>query len=138
MLIMEWVPKGQTVENWTDMVTMQTFYHRGQLKPSDFEDRMVADWKTHCPDTSYQPIRSGVERGYAFSFWLLYCEKVSGTGQSEFTFIKAIQGNDAFYSVQKAFKVPPPKDEIVTWSKFMREVFVCDTRIPDRDCPKTD
>ena len=34
-LITEWVPAGETAENWTEMVTVQVFYHLG-MSPEAF------------------------------------------------------------------------------------------------------
>lgn len=136
MLIMEMVPKGQTVENWTDLITMQVFYQRGDLKPADFESDMVTKWAASCPGSNYQPVKAGVENGYEFSFWILACDRNPATGQGEYAFVKVVRGNDAFYSVQKAFKSDPTNDQIVTWSKFMSQVRVCDSRIAARACPK--
>ncbi|MCG6858417.1 MAG: hypothetical protein LJE67_10155 [Salaquimonas sp.] len=136
VLVVEWVPEGQSAENWTDMITMQTLYGRGDLKPFAFEKKMVSEWTINCPATKYQPIRDGVENGYTFSFWLLSCEKNPKTGKPDFTMMKAMQGNDSFYTVQRAFKSQPAKDTVVNWSNFMSQIRVCDTRLPDRECPK--
>ena len=56
------------------------------------------------------------------------------TGKPEITWFKAIQGNDSFYVVQVAFKAWPSKEQITQWMGYLKEVTVCDTRLPDRAC----
>ena len=134
-LMSEFVPEGQSVENWTDMITVQVFYRRADMTPAGFEEQMRGNWLGACPDAVYQPIRDGEENGYAFSFWLLNCPKNPGTGSAENTFFKAIRGNDAFYVVQKAFKSQPQDLQIVEWTRFLSEVYVCDSRLEGQACP---
>ena len=50
---------------------------------------------------------------------------------------KAIQGNDSFYVVQKAFKFSPSREQVVTWTRYLRKIAVCDSRLPERRCPAT-
>lgn len=135
-MIVEMVPQGETVENWTQMVTMQIFFHRGDMTPQAFEQNMQANWSNSCPNSQYRQIRSGAENGYSFSFWLLDCPLNSQSGKPETTFFKAIQGNDAFYVVQKAFRGEPTKDQIVDWTQLAGKVQVCDTRLPEQACPE--
>jgi hypothetical protein len=45
-----------------------------------------------------------------------------------------IQGNDSFYIVQVAFKAWPSKEQITQWMSYLKDVAVCDTRLPDRPC----
>jgi len=54
----------------------------------------------------------------------------------EYTWFKAIQGNDSFYVVQKAFKFNPSEEQITQWTAFFRSIKVCDSRLKDRPCPK--
>jgi len=57
------------------------------------------------------------------------------TGKPELTWFKALQGNDNFYLVQKAFKFEPSGEQVTDWVNFLNTVKVCDTRLPDRACP---
>jgi hypothetical protein len=70
--------------------------------------------------------------------WSLTCPRNPATGKPEMTWFKALQGNDSFYVVQKAFKFVPDKDQVAKWMGFLRAVAVCDSRLPDRACPQAD
>src|ERR1700739_4262197 len=49
MLMTEFVPAKETVENWTEMVTVQVFFGL-QSAPQQFMDDMVKRWRAACPD----------------------------------------------------------------------------------------
>ena len=135
-LMSEMVPDGQTVENWTEMVTMQIFFNQ-KTPPQLFRARMGALWSKACPNSIYQPVAADTERGYPAEVWMQVCPANPKTGKPEHTFFKAIQGNDSLYVVQKAFKYEPSREEVVTWTRFLKTVTVCDSRLADRACPAT-
>jgi hypothetical protein len=87
---------------------------------------------------------TGEENGYPFALWMQMCRNNPQVNQAEITLFKVIQGNDSFYFVHRAWRVPTvspneaiPIDpnELVEWGRYMRLVGVCDTRIPERNCP---
>jgi hypothetical protein len=48
--------------------------------------------------------------------------------------MKAIQGRDSFYLVQKAYKFEPSAEQKKQWDDYLDSVSVCDTRRPERPC----
>jgi len=136
--MVEWVPDGETVENWTEMVTVQIFYHV-KMAPDAFMQDLAKRWMASCPGSpDAHTIANVVENGYPSLVWLLDCPKNPATGKPEITWFKAVQGNDSFYVVQKAFKFGPSKEQITRWVAYLKSVHVCDSRLADRPCPKTD
>ncbi|MCW5691543.1 MAG: hypothetical protein KIT48_04195 [Pseudolabrys sp.] len=132
--ITEMVPKAESVNAWTEMVTVQVF-HQLKAKPEEFRDRIIGLWRKSCPEAESAPIMSAAENGYAVTMWLSSCPHNKETGKPEFTFMKAIAGKDSFYVVQKAFKQTPSKEQTAIWTQYLKKVGVCDTRLPDRACP---
>jgi hypothetical protein len=130
----EMVPEGQTVENWTEMVTVQIFFGQKTL-PQLFRARINSLWAKACPNSIYAPVAAGPERGYPAEVWMQVCPSNPKTGKPEHTFFKAIQGHDSLYVVQKAFKYEPARDEVTNWTHYLKNVSVCDSRIPERACP---
>ena len=136
MLMTEFVPAKETVENWTEMVTVQVFFGL-KATPQQFMDDMGERWRAACPEAEEaHTVADAPENGYPTLVWLLSCPKNPGTGKPEITWFKAVQGNDSFYLVQKAFKFEPSKEQITRWMGYLRKVSVCDSRIADRACPK--
>ncbi len=136
MLMNEMVPASETVDNWTEMVTVQIFFGL-KTTPEQFAGRLNNGWLASCPGSSATTVVSAVENGYPALLWLLDCPRNPATGKPEMTWVKAVAGNDSFYVVQKAFRFSPSKDQVVQWTKFLKSVAVCDSRIAARACPRT-
>jgi len=133
--ITEMVPANESVQGWTEMVTVQVFGGMTGVTPDQFRDRMVQLWAASCANAVAGPPTQAVENGYRIAFWMMSCPRNKDTGKPETTWFKAIQGRDSFYVVQKAFKFDPSKDQIAQWSLYLKKVAVCDTRLKARACP---
>ena len=134
-LITEMVPVAETVENWTEMVTVQIFFGLKE-SVSAFRLRMEKLWAQACADVKSTPVGDGVVNGYTTITWRMTCPLNKRTGKPEITWFKAISGRDSFYVVQKAFKFEPPPEKAAAWVAYLNKVSVCDTRLPDRACPR--
>lgn len=133
-IISEMVPSAETVENWIEMVTVQIFLNMREVTPTQYRARLEALWANACAGSEFSTIKGGVENGYATLTWLQKCPLNKQTGKPELTWMKAMQGRDSFYLVQKAFKFAPSPEQIKHWDGFLDSVRVCDTRLPDRLC----
>lgn len=134
MVMHELVPDNQTANNWTEMLTVQVFYGT-RIDPVKFEADMEKRWSAHCPNATSQKISTATDNNYPAMLWQLACPSNPSTGKPELTWFKAIEGNDNFYLVQKAFKFEPSKQQLDDWLNYLRSVRVCDTRLSDRQCP---
>lgn len=135
--ITEMVPSNESVQNWTEMVTVQVFYGLKDVTPEQFKGRIEQLYSSACPGSQTKPLGQGTERGYATGTWVMLCPLNGQTGKPENTWFKAIQGRDSFYVVQKAYKFTPSKEQESKWLGFLKNVSVCDSRLADRACPKT-
>jgi hypothetical protein len=96
-LMNEMVPTSETVNDWTEMVTVQIFYNL-KTTPDAFVSKMASGWIAACPGAKSDPVVSGPENGYPAGVWLLNCPKNPATGKPEITWVKTMQGNDSFYA----------------------------------------
>ena len=136
MDIQEWVPLGETVNNWTAMITVQIFHGQGGASPKAFVGRVASGWRSACRGGDATDIQEGAENGYGYSFWLFSCPLNPQTGKPENMSIKAVSGADALYSVQYATRRPLTKAFITAGAQYLRQVKVCDNRRPERTCPR--
>ena len=134
-VITEMVPAAETVGAWTEMVTVQIFFGMHD-SVSGFRLRMEKLWAQSCAGAKSAPVSGGIENGYVVTIWRQSCPLNRQTGQPETTLFKAIAGRDSFYVVQKAFKFEPSPDAAAEWARYLDTVSVCDTRIPERACPR--
>jgi hypothetical protein len=133
-VITEMVPQAETVESWTEMVTVQIYFG---LKGSiiGYRTKMEKDWATVCAGAKSAAVGGGLANGYTTMTWRQTCPLNRQTGKPEMTWFKAIAGNDSFYVVQKAFKFEPAPEKAAEWVAWLNKVAVCDTRIAERKCP---
>ena len=110
---------------------------RDEDTPDQFRSRLEQCWRAACADGRGDEVTKGAEKGYPFAIFVLSCPLNPKTGKPEITWFKAVQGNDSFYLVQKAFKYMPSKDQVALAMKYLGAVTVCDSRLADRRCPLT-
>jgi hypothetical protein len=136
MHMSEFVPINESVDNWTEMVTLQTFIGMKNVDMNRYRAIMNRQWTTACPVGNVSALGSGVQRGYPAAFMVMSCPLNLATQKPEITYFEVVQGNDNFYVVQKAFKFTPTMEQMQYWTKNMRLAVVCDNRLADRPCPK--
>jgi hypothetical protein len=135
--ISEWVPEGQSVDAWTQMLTVQV-YRGSKADPATFLQSIGKQWSDACPGSSGKGIFTGQTNGYVVSMLVLRCPKNLTTGKPETTAFRVIKGSDALYSVQRAFRSEPSDTELDDVMHYLAKVSVCDTRAPDHPCPSLD
>ena len=135
IIINEMVAENESVNDWTTLVTVQIFLGMTDTTPEQYQENMTQAWFNACANSESYPVADGDENGYPFTVWQLYCPINPATQKVEYTYMKAIQGNDSFYLVQVAFRHEPSSEEITQWIQYLKTVQVCDSRIPERLCP---
>ena len=133
----EWIPNGETIKDWSRMMTVQVLYNyntKSTLK--NFVDRFIGIIVDFCDEGRGLEISSGEEYGYSYNYFMTICGKNPNTKKPEYTMIKVISGNDALYLIQKAWRYEPTNSQIQDWSKLVSKVFLCDSRNKNAPCPK--
>ncbi len=130
--LQEWVPTGETVDNWSQMLTL-TVQDVANLNPVEFFNHMADGWEEACPEYGGMLLHEGRENNYPVAIWLLRCPNNPMTNNPEFTYVKGISGNENFYTVQLAYALQADEidDSIVNQSMaFLKQVTVCDDGRP--------
>jgi len=136
MIMMEMVPHGESVKNWTEMVTTNIYLGLKSATPESYRAEIGQMWGAVCKGSQFAPVTKGKENGYPFSIWIQVCPLNPSTGKPEYTWFKAIKGNDSFYVVQKAFKFQPSEKQNTKWMQYFHSIIVCDSRLKGHPCPK--
>src|SRR5262249_18699407 len=126
--IQEWVPQGETVQNWSEMVTVQMFRNRPDLEPRAMLDTIQRGWLKACNGSAPAPIVGGRTNGYGPALMVLRWPPNPGTGKPETTAFRAIRGRDSFYVVQRAVRSVPDSSWLQRMESYVASVGVCDTR----------
>uniref|UniRef100_Q07KS1 Uncharacterized protein n=1 Tax=Rhodopseudomonas palustris (strain BisA53) TaxID=316055 RepID=Q07KS1_RHOP5 len=133
-MITEMVPENESVENWTEIVTVQIFYNLRDVPPAQYRARLEKAGAEACPGASFAKIKDGTEQLYPMVSWSQRCPLNKQSGKPEFTWFKVVQGRDSFYVVQKAFKAEPTERQLKAMAKFFDSSRVCDSRVPGQRC----
>lgn len=122
--ILEIIPEKETVENWTRMITVQTFGSPEKYQPESFIKGMGELAKKFCAGVVLFPVRNDQQNGFSFSQKILLCTKNRATNNDEEMHIKAIKGEESFYVVQVASRTDMPREEMQYWALYLRDVAV--------------
>jgi hypothetical protein len=133
----EWVPAAETVEDWTQMLTVQ-IYRGATVDSATFLQGIGQRYRDDCPRTTAKGIFTGQVNGYVVSMLVLKCPNNPHTGKPETTAFRVIKGTDALYSVQRAWRSVPSDQDIEDVMHAFAKVTVCDTRAADHPCPSFD
>jgi len=144
--MVEYVPEDPGDSDWVDKVSFESFAADELLDPIEFVMDIATDQAATCDNFEHFNILSAKENGYPTSVRFMICPENSLIGMAQVTLIKAIQGNDRFYVITRAKRVPvaeqgerakPISDaEMAIWSTYMRAIGVCDAELGDvHPCP---
>ena len=136
-IIAEYVPAGETVADWSRMVTVQVLQNLKGVDPDDFARGIESTWEAACAGADVRKLEDGQERGYGYSLWQFNCPLNTQAGKPENSTIKLIKGQDALYVVQYALRSALTRENAAPMTAYLASVWVCDTRRADRACPTT-
>lgn len=131
------IPQHETEGSWTEMLETEVMLGQKNVTLSQVQSIMKRIWLSECPGGALEPITNGEENGYPFFLWVQGCRAKFLTGEPQKTWVKAIKGNDNFYIVKKSFRFDPSNEQITDLMKYFRSILVCDTRLSDRSCSRT-
>lgn len=134
-LIAEYVPNGETVQNWSQMITLQVFRDLARSDPAVLAGNIAALWTRGCAGGTAGIVQSFQENGYPATLWRYACPLNTATGQPENMWLKAVGGADALYVVQLAFRLELAASHQEGVLIYLETVSVCDTRTPEHPCP---
>ncbi|WP_057462015.1 hypothetical protein [Pseudovibrio sp. POLY-S9] len=133
LLVSEMIPRGQSLKNWKDMVTVQIHFSR-RVPMKVLEKQYTQVKSPICKQQDGRLVRKGRENGYEFGLFHTSCTTTPAS-KSETVLTKVILGNDSTYFTIKSWRSKVGKAEIVKWSRYLSGVKVCDSRIEGRKCP---
>jgi hypothetical protein len=144
MSMVEYVPAGETVQNWSRKLMVQVF-------PND--KTSLADWvqsfrfyfpaRWNCDGKQLIRSLSGWTNGYEWMRLITVCNRSLAHNSGEFSLLQFMRGRDNIYVVQRAWRgpafaqnvAPVPPEEFREWVAFMDKVSLCDSRYREHPCP---
>jgi len=121
----EFVPVGETVQKWSRMITIQSLIGYRPKTLESFARKFTQLVINQCSTSDHEIIWRNVQYGYNSMVLAVSCHENLVTGLSEHMLVKVIQGDDALYVVQKAWKYEPNDDQLNNWFEEMGSFIVC-------------
>ena len=130
-MIVEWVPEGETVRNWTRIVTVQRFGEAAtRTRPRDVIGNMAEGLGASCPDGVAGEVETLRVSGRPAARFRADCPLNPGTGLPETLFALAIAGERDIHMLQVAFRHVPTADEESWAETYLASAVLCtNTRV---------
>ena len=113
----EWVPKGETVQAWTRMVTMIRLDSL-RVTPQQFNQMMTEGLAKSCPGATISEVSTAAIDGRPAARFRGDCPRNPATGKPEVLFHLAISGQNDLHIRQVAFRYHPSAED-VRWAEGM-------------------
>ncbi|MCZ4281134.1 hypothetical protein O4H49_10125 [Kiloniella laminariae] len=102
----EWLPPGQHVENWTNMITVQVFPGWAGGDVDDFLNELAEIYGQNCEASGATPPLKDQVNGFPTGFRLINCTRDLTRNTGEVALFRATVGRNALYLIQHVFRVP--------------------------------
>ena len=122
-----WIEK-----NNIEKVALSVLKH-STVTPKEFKAYDENLGKTNCVAFDLNVISDAATNGYNSILWKTACTHKDNSIST--TLYKAVKGNDAFYMVKKIWLSVPSEESFSTWSNYLGNISVCDTRVSEHPCP---
>lgn len=110
--IREWVPRGESEQRWTRMVTVQQWPVRPGLAPAAVMERLAASFGPACPGAVAQSVVAAPLGANAGASVRVDCPRNPETGLPETMWARAVAVGGRIQMVQAATRhVPGPADD---------------------------
>jgi hypothetical protein len=103
----DWLPAGQTVEDWRDRITLQLIPDVAGPVPEQFLDNLAALWTESCESVMVTEVEKKPVNGYAAGSRLIACTRDKKSGKGSVSLYRVVAGKRALYVVQRAYRVAP-------------------------------
>ncbi len=146
----EYLPAGESVSDWTEMITVQIIENTGELNPAEMARNLRTRFITECAKLSYRgPDRFNMG-GYLAARLYVECSDATAAKRPgrakyrkhEVAAYQIIQGKRDIYVIERAWHgasrshpgAPYGRSDLWGWDGFWHGVEVCDSVQRDRPC----
>jgi hypothetical protein len=133
--VREFIPLGQTLDGWGEMLTVQRFAVAAGGDPSGFVQGVLAELQAVCATPLATPVEAGQAPPYADAMAVLGCEVSPRTGGTEIFALRAIAGREAMHVVQFGWTRRPSEAEMGAALGLLSDAVLCDPARADAPCP---
>jgi hypothetical protein len=134
-MIREYIPAGQTLDAWREMVTVQRFAAGAGGDPVAYVDAVLGQLQQVCATPLATPVTPGQAPPYATATAVMGCEVSPRTGGPEIFALRAFAGREAVHVLQFAWARRPSDAELGAAMAVLAGAVLCDPARADAPCP---
>lgn len=144
MAVLEFLPEGETAEEWTEMIAVQRFTSMPSVDPAAFLERVQAAFSAACPGIVAGQLLEDVFETLPIALHSVGCTLNPDSGKGEIALFTAVAGRQALYVFQRSWRVdaftpetiPLTGEVINAGSADIGRIFVCAGDVTqDPHCP---
>ncbi|WP_425074905.1 hypothetical protein [Sagittula sp. S175] len=134
--IVEFVPEGQTLDDWQQMASVTWANALGGEPPRVMVEALLGGMAAQCPDGTAGVLWQGAQYGYDVEVLSFTCPvNVRGERVTESTFAKVIGGVEAAYTILIAWQGAAEEAVVQGYMDWTVPQGLCITDDPARACP---
>lgn len=141
----EYVPRGETKQEWSKKINMTIFRTEGRLMPRTHMESTIRLASLGCEGYGAAGYREFMENGFPAATWTVVCGKNKTSGKGEIMWFKAIRGPVDFNVARMAWRVEPYDVNSPPWNEpmlgesmgFMHSFSLCLVNEAGDNCGKT-
>lgn len=140
----EYVPNGQTEEDWSEMISVQILLEAGNSDPDLMLTKVANHLKKECSNLSIKPIQlAGISNTYPSVTMQTFCEHKNDRDKGEVGIVRGIAGKENFYLLQKIWRTKPFRSEEEVpinleqrkfWLGYIAYLGICNPKL--NNCPE--
>lgn len=131
--VWEFLPQGQSLENWRDMITAQAISGEESNPPRALLTLVAERARTICLEVLSSPIDEQPADGLAGATMAQFCVRDSKGRRGDLTLYRAIRGKHALYVLSRTRRdesydgkaIPLPEAALAQWRKDLEQFRVC-------------
>ena len=151
--IMEWVPAGQTLETWTEMITVQglkDLARQPNLKAESVLGTLAGQIQKVCvPKFIGRSLGNSTIDSFEASRALIGCGELPADhptgikkGQGEIGYYIAIKGTNDVYVIHRSMRgaafepaaLPVSQADLDRWEQELQPIKLCESNVPHAEC----
>lgn len=144
MFVVQYVPAGQGADDWQEMIQAQVFFNVTGLAPEDYLESLLGLYREDCDPIGAGPLESNEIAGYPTSSRFLLCGRNRHDNLGEVALVKAIQGRESLYAINRAWRgiafdldhLPVSTEVLEDWARLIGAARLCDHRSTTAPCPE--
>jgi hypothetical protein len=122
--IIEIISEAESLDNWSRMITIQTFSDSDNYDPEKFILDISRVAEDQCGSVQVEPVTTARQNGFFFSHKVIMCSPNIKTNMAEILNIKAIKGEESFFVAQVINRVEIDENEMRYWAIYLRDLMI--------------